>query len=68
MITKWSNAYKRKNQGHPTPIFMPVTKRELLISGEKLIREKNWGELVDVTITRPKGIIPCFSGKGCLPL
>jgi len=39
MITKWSNAYK-KNQGHPTPIFMPITKRELFISGKKLIREK----------------------------
>jgi len=59
MITKWSNAYK-KNQGQPTPIFVPVTKRELLISGKKLIREKGWGEVVDVTITRPKDIIPFF--------
>jgi hypothetical protein len=68
MITKWINAYKRKNQGYLTPIFVPTTKRELLISGKELIREKSWGELVDVTITRPKSTIPCFSGKGCLPL
>jgi hypothetical protein len=59
---------QKKKSGSTDPDFLPVTKRELLISGKKLIREKSWGELVDVTITRPKGIIPCFSGKGCLPL
>ncbi len=67
MITKWSNAYK-KNQGHPTPIFVPVTKSELLILGKKLIKEKCWGEFAGVTVTRPKGIIPSLSGKGFLPL